>query len=61
MPSGVSGTIGRIMQAPSSSAWRPWQRAAAWLLALVAVAAAFTAYLDPSLMVTLGNAVWSCF
>lgn len=32
-----------------------------WMLALLASLAVFGAYLEPALMVTLGNAIWSCF
>lgn len=35
-----------------------------WLVAVgvvLALAAVFTAYLNPHLMVDLANAVWSCF
>ncbi len=32
-----------------------------WVLALLASLAVFSAYLEPALMVTLGNAIWSCF
>jgi glycerol uptake facilitator-like aquaporin len=33
----------------------------AWVLAVIAALGVFVAYLDPELMVALGNAVWSCF
>ncbi len=36
-------------------------RLLAWALAIVAALGVFMAYLDPQLMVALGNAVWSCF
>jgi hypothetical protein len=36
-------------------------RAGAWALAAVALAAVFTAYLDPLLMADLAGRVWACF
>jgi hypothetical protein len=38
-----------------------WPRVLGWTLAVIAALGVFVAYLDPSLMVALGNAVWSCF
>lgn len=38
-----------------------WPRVLWWALAVIAVSSVFVAYLDPGLMVALGNAVWSCF
>lgn len=40
---------------------RAWSRMLGWTLALIAVFGVFVAWLDPHLMVALGNAVWSCF
>jgi hypothetical protein len=37
------------------------RRVVLWTLAIVAMLGAFVAYLDPHLMVALGDAVWSCF
>ncbi len=36
-------------------------RAAAWAGALAALAAVFSAYLNPHLMVDLASRVWACF
>ena len=33
----------------------------AWAAALLVLAAVFAAYLDPHVVVDLGNRVWSCF
>ena len=38
-----------------------WQRAAWWLLALLALAATGMAYLQPAFMVRLSEQVWACF
>ena len=38
-----------------------WMHAAAWVLALAALAAVFAAYLNPHLAVDIANFVWSCF
>jgi hypothetical protein len=38
-----------------------WPRVLWWTLAVIAALGVFVAYLDPGLMVALGNAVWSCF
>jgi hypothetical protein len=38
-----------------------WPRVLGWALAVIAALGVFVAYLDPGLMVALGNAVWSCF
>jgi hypothetical protein len=40
---------------------RPINRVLLWVLAVLASLAVFGAYLEPALMVTLGNAIWSCF
>lgn len=38
-----------------------WLLAAGWLVAGLALAAVFTAYLNPHLAVDLANRVWACF
>ena len=38
-----------------------WRKAAWGLLAAVALAAVFAAYLNPHLVVDLANRVWACF
>ena len=38
-----------------------WPRVLGWTLAVIAVSSVFVAWLDPDLMVALGNAVRSCF
>ena len=48
------------MAAPRRT-WRTWRTAAAGLAAAVALAAVFTAYLNPHLVVDLANRVWACF
>jgi hypothetical protein len=40
---------------------KPWQSALLWAAIAGALAAVFTAYLSPHLMVDLANRVWSCF
>ena len=37
------------------------RRTLAWGAALLALAAVFSAYLDPHLVVDLANRVWACF
>jgi hypothetical protein len=37
------------------------RRVLGWLAALVALGAVFMAYLQPDLMFSLANQVWSCF
>ncbi|MBE7416178.1 MAG: hypothetical protein HS128_00280 [Ideonella sp.] len=39
---------------------RRW-RLAAWLLAVLALAAVFAAYFSPHLMADLANRIWACF
>lgn len=36
-------------------------RLLAWILALLALAAVFVAYLDPSMAMQLAQQLWSCF
>lgn len=38
-----------------------WRKAVGGLLAAVALAAVFAAYLNPHLVVDLANRVWACF
>lgn len=38
-----------------------WVRVGLWGAALLALAAVFTAYLNPHLAVDIANRVWSCF
>jgi hypothetical protein len=38
-----------------------WRRVLAWTAVLAALAATFTAYLQPDLVVDLANRLWSCF
>jgi hypothetical protein len=38
-----------------------WLRASGAALAVLALAAVFTAYLEPGLMVDLANRLWACF
>ena len=44
-------------------AWprKAWRKAGAGLLAAVALAAVFAAYLNPHRVVDLANRVWACF
>jgi hypothetical protein len=44
-----------------TAAQKHWLRVAAWGAALAALAAVFTAYLNPHLAVELANRFWSCF
>ena len=47
----------RVMAGPRGA----WRKAAGGLLAAVALAAVFAAYLNPHLVVDLANRVWACF
>ena len=38
-----------------------WPRVLWWALSVITALGVFVAWLDPDLMVALGNAVWSCF
>ncbi len=40
---------------------RWWVRALAWVAAAAVLALAFSAYLQPGMVVELGNRLWSCF
>jgi hypothetical protein len=40
---------------------RTWLKPAAYVAVLLVLAAVFTAYLNPHLMVDLASRVWACF
>ena len=44
-----------------TDARRRWIRLSAYAAALLVLAAVFTAYLSPHLMVDLASRVWACF